>query len=84
MSRDPFVNVADLKPGDMIDLEGDLFADPERADPYLASQYATVDCIEQETRDCVRVDFEEGPSIGFPTSHRVRFGGPKYPQEKVS
>lgn len=63
-----------LKPGDMLDLAGDKFADPDHDNPYLECQYAVVAGIEFETPNCIRVDFEEGSSVGFPPEHFVRSG----------
>jgi hypothetical protein len=34
-------------------------------------EFAVVDQTEQETPDCIRVDFSNGQSIGFPPDHRV-------------
>jgi len=71
--------VEDLRPGDMVDLEADLYADPachecswERCEhPEFHSEYETVSEVEIETAACVRVDFESGFSCGFPMGHRV-------------
>ena len=65
----------DLLPGDLIDLEGDAFADPNNDSPCYDCEYGVVAAIEHETPDCVRVDLEGGPSIGFPPSHRLTIGG---------
>lgn len=62
--------VAELRPGDMVDLEGDLYADPEWSDPGFPHEFATVIGIEREAPDCVRVDFDGG-AFGFPPSHMV-------------
>jgi hypothetical protein len=58
-----------LEPGDLVDLEDDPFADPNRLRPLYQFQYATVYGAERETPDCVRVDFDAG-SVGFPPTHR--------------
>jgi len=69
--------VSNLKPGDAIDLSNDPFAG-NCTDPDCTSaltweyEYGIVWNTEVETPDCIRVDFENGESIGFPTNHRVR------------
>lgn len=69
--------VIELEPGDRVDLEDDPFADP-RADPdpephsIWSMEYGEVSGIDRETPDRVRVDFENGPSVGFPVDHVVR------------
>ena len=60
----------DLKPGDLVDLEGDSIADTGD-DPSLEFEYAEVDSIVWETPNCVRVDFTDHPSVGFPPEHLV-------------
>jgi hypothetical protein len=66
-----------LKEGDMVDLEDDPYADPRtdpdpQPHPIWAYEYAKVEGSEQETPDCVRIDFENGPSCGFPPEHKLR------------
>lgn len=71
--------VMDLRVGDLIDLEGDPYADPKtdpstEPHPFWTYEYAKVDDLDLETDDCLRVDFENGPSCGFPIDHQVRIG----------
>jgi hypothetical protein len=73
MSNLLLTQVRRLQPGDLVDLEGDPYAATQTevwrtSDEYL---YAEVIGIEQETPECIRVDFESHPSIGFPTDHVV-------------
>jgi hypothetical protein len=67
--------VSNLQSGDMIDLFGDAFADPNK-DPSRSFkfEFETVLEVKQETHDCFRVDFESGFSCGFPPNHEVRIG----------
>lgn len=65
------VMVKDLKPGDRVDLEGDLHADPEKTNVLLQHEYQVVDQVEQETPACVCVYFTDF-TCGFPTEHRVK------------
>jgi hypothetical protein len=66
--------VEDLIPGDMVDLEGDTFADPDLC-PAFECELCLVAGSEQETPKCIRIDFEGLNSIGFPPNHRVKIGG---------
>ncbi len=79
-----------LRIGQRVDLEGDMFADPEY---YLAAQdgeespefnsehpewqfeFEKVLAVEIETDECTRVDFESGFSCGFPPDHEVDVDG---------
>lgn len=65
------IPAADLKPGQLVDLEGDEFAH-DACYPVCLYEYGKVEDIEQETPECVRVDFENFDSIGFPTRHRLK------------
>jgi hypothetical protein len=58
-----------LLPGDLVDLEGDKFADNGQH-PEFEFELQQVMEIEHETLNCVRVDFE-GCCIGFPPEHIV-------------
>lgn len=85
MSSDPGVLVGDLKPGDVIDLADDVYANscehgencetddcPQALGDVYDYAYAVVVEVEQETPTCVRVDFEHESaeiSIGFPIDH---------------
>lgn len=66
---------ADLQPGDMVDLEGDPFADPERSNIALDCEYQIVCDVERETAGCVAVGFEGFDVIGFPPGHHLRVAG---------
>jgi|GEM_PF-5029081 hypothetical protein len=61
--------VGALRPGDLVDLKGDQFAD-DGDNAALEYEYAEVLDVEQETPNCVRVDFDSD-SVGFPTEHKV-------------
>lgn len=64
-----------LKPGDMIDLEADPYADPDHDKPEFEFEYATVAAIEREAPDCVLVWIEGVDAFGFPPDHRVKLVG---------
>lgn len=62
--------VTELTAGMRVDLEGDPFATGE-AFVSAEFEYAIVCGTERETPDCVRVDFEDLPSIGVPPGHQL-------------
>lgn len=76
------VSAARLTPGDIIDLEGDTYADPNGdgtcgCDPdcihYLPFEfeYNQVVDVVQETDTVIRVDLLEHGSFGFPPDHPI-------------
>lgn len=67
--------VIELRPGDLVDLEGDAFADPEYRNPAFPFELAAVAAVERETFDCVAVAFEGFDVVGFPPSHFVQVRG---------
>lgn len=76
---DELVPVSALREGDLVDLEGDPYAGSVHDDPdhelcliALEFEYCVVASIERETPVCVRVDFDNWDSVGFPPLHRVR------------
>jgi hypothetical protein len=62
----------DVLVGDVLDLEGDPFADPNRDNPSLQCEYQTVIEVESETPYCVRLAFD-GLAVGFPYGHHLRY-----------
>ena len=64
------VRVDALVEGDLIDLEGDFYADRRADNPMFPYELARVDETEQETDGCIRVDTQLG-SYGFPPDHEV-------------
>lgn len=67
---DEWVVVTELREGDLVDLEGDAYAD-DGEHPTLEFEYAlVVGPNERETDECYRVDFDHD-SVGFPIDHRV-------------
>lgn len=60
-----------LEPGDRVDLEGDIYADPNGERVEFIFEYETVETVERETADCVLVEFESGFACGFPPDHLV-------------
>ena len=65
--------ISELVPGDLVDLEGDKYAD---TDPYahwrgvIEFEYQQVLEIENETPTCICVYFD-GITVGFPPEHTV-------------
>lgn len=75
------VAVSELRIGDRIDLEGDIFADKHGGEPcdcgdhvcastMFPFELAVVEAIERDTAPYIRVDTQLG-SFGFPPGHRV-------------
>jgi len=64
------VMVKNLKEGDLIDLEGDDFADPDKSDEMLTYEMSEVFEIEKETEFCTCVYFSN-KTVGFPPEHKV-------------
>lgn len=65
-----FVNVEDIKKGDLLDLEADVFADPTH-DPAYVFDYVEVIGTERETAECIRIDTDY-KSVGFPVGHKLK------------
>jgi len=63
--------VKDLKEGDLIDLEGDIYADPKHDRLEFQCLACFVETVEPETPDCVAVWIEGLDCFGFPPDHRV-------------
>lgn len=61
-----------IVPGDLVDLEGDQYADPGNDNTHLQSELVEVACVEQETPRCVAIGFEGFDVVGFPTHHLLR------------
>lgn len=63
--------IDELKEGDLVDLAGDIFADPRDDNPALECEFATVLDVERETPECVCIYFDS-ITAGFPPTHHVR------------
>jgi hypothetical protein len=63
--------VKDLRLGDMLDLEGDRWADPNRSNTLFEFEYQVVWFIERETPNCTVVFLKDGGAFGFPPDHSV-------------
>lgn len=63
--------IRDLRPGDLVDLEADPYADPHHDDPALLCELVMVACVERETEDCWLVGFEGRDPCGFPPDHEI-------------
>jgi hypothetical protein len=62
--------VSDLKEGDLVDLQGDKFADPNE-NPTFESEYQIVESIEIESAGCIAVHFTGFDTVGFPPDHKL-------------
>jgi hypothetical protein len=61
--------------GDLIDLKGDCFADPNGAHTQFESEYVQVVSVEIETADCIAIGFEGFDLVGFPHDHLLNVHG---------
>lgn len=64
-----YIRAKDLQVGDMVDLEGDEYADPNNDDMFTY-EFETVERVEVETPECVCVYFGFD-AVGFPTDHNL-------------
>lgn len=65
------ISVQRLIPGDMVDLEDDLYGHEEHISEF---EYYVVESVVHESEDCVLVHFKEH-SVGFPADHDVVYAG---------
>lgn len=63
--------VKDLKQGDLVDLEGDIHADPAHDNSLLFGFFQEVDTLEPESAGCICVHFVDSCFV-FPAAHSVR------------
>lgn len=66
------VMVRDLRVGDLVDLEGDRFADPRKDNALFECELGSVACVIRETPRCVAIGIEGADVYGFPPDHVVR------------
>ena len=69
------IQARDLRVGDMVDLEGDKYADLLRNHPAFESELQEVCSIEREIGawgECFAVGFEGFDVVGFPPDHKLR------------
>lgn len=55
----------------MADLAKDPYADPGGENRLLAEQAVSIEGVEVETEDCVRVGFTDFDAVGFPPRHTI-------------
>ena len=70
-----FAPVKYLKPGDVLDLQYDIVADPHGNVIYFEFEYVTIDDIDRETDACVAVCIANVDTFGFPPDHLVKVVG---------
>lgn len=66
-----YIQADQVREGDLLDLEGDCYADPDCDHHAFAFEFAEV--IEppvRETADCVLIHTDKG-SFGFPPDHEI-------------
>jgi len=61
-----------IRPGMVLDLAGDPYADPAGWDARLGCEPARVARVERETPACVALDLDHGSVFGMPPDHLVR------------
>lgn len=66
--------VTDLKVGDVVDLAGDRYADPQNTVEAMARSYHLVNCVEEEA-GWVAVQFLGWGTICFPPHHVIAAKG---------
>lgn len=66
-----YLPASDVRAGQLVDLEGDEFADPLLDHRRYYWELIEVMDVERESPDCVRIDFD-GESVGFPTNHLLK------------
>lgn len=71
------VAAKDVKEGDLVDLEGDTYADPDRDHPAFESEFQTVMEVEHETPECVAIGFDGFDVVGFPVDHVLKVKRPE-------
>lgn len=62
----------EVKAGDLLNLEGDPYADPKRDNALFECEYVEVAFVEQETPECVLMGIEGFDWVGFPTEHPLK------------
>lgn len=67
--------VCDLMPGDVIDLEGDAYADPKRDNVRFETENVTVAGVIPETDECWCLMVEGVDWFGMPPDHMVEWIG---------
>lgn len=65
------IRIDELKEGDLIDLEGDKFADPNRRRLEFQCEYACVDYVCREDESCVAIGIQGVDVFGFSPEHLV-------------
>ena len=61
----------ELQIGDVVDLEGDRFADPDGSNDFLKYELVTIEDIERETGDCTCIYFQDFDAVGFPVDYML-------------
>lgn len=63
-----------LRPGDYVDLAGDLYADPDNSEPDWTYEYAEVVAVTQSPNGGFVVEFHNSTAVAFPANHELRLG----------
>lgn len=65
------IEVKNIRAGDLVDLQGDKFADPKRDNIFLESECVIVLDTDQENSECVAILFDGFDLVGFPSEHKL-------------
>lgn len=63
--------ISELQVGDVIDLEGDEYADPNQDVSTFQMLYVEVASVEVESPGCIAVGIEGVGTFGFPPTHTI-------------
>lgn len=71
-----FLPVEQVKEGDMLELQGDRYADPNGDEAILGDQFVVAlhDAL-RETPECTTLHLGDFDLVGFPVGHLVRVMG---------
>lgn len=68
----------DLIEGDLVDLEGDMFADPNKNNVSFKYDFQEVAEINWENPNCVAIGFKGFDIVGFPPWHKLYVTRPNH------
>lgn len=66
------VAAKDIKEGDLVDLQGDRYADPKGEHTWLEFEFVRVLDVTHEGSECIAVAFDGFNVVGFPQSHNLK------------
>jgi len=69
------IPITDVRPGLLLDLMHDEYADPDKDYTPYQVEYAEVEDIVPEPNNTIALKFTDGSIVGFPADHQVRSFG---------